>query len=111
MQETIGRMAFLLGLVISVIAGFIQLGSMALGVLVILGIIVGFLNVTGKEVEKFLMGTIALILVGTVGLNLAAVIGAAAGVVNGIVQAFVSFVAGAALIVALKEVYAVTKNK
>ena len=53
MHEKIGRYAFLVGLVISVLAGFIELGTMGLSLLVVLGIVVGFLNVTGKESQRF----------------------------------------------------------
>ena len=106
-MEAIGRYAFIVGLVISVLAGFIDIGAMGLAALVVLGIVVGFLNVTGKEVERFLIGTIALMLVGTVGINLPAV----GGLVTNILSAFVSFVAGAALVVALKEIYGITKEK
>jgi hypothetical protein len=105
MKETIGRWAFIVGLVISVIAGFFTIGDMGLAALVILGVIVGFLNVTGEEVQKFLVGTIALMLVGS------ALSTALGTVIGGILSAFVAFVAGAALIVALKEVYTVTKAK
>ncbi len=108
-KEAVGRYAFIVGLVISVIAGLltlanISIGSMGLAALVVLGIVVGLLNVTGSEVQKFLIGTIALILVGSVGATFG-------GVVAGIVSAFTSFVAGAALIVALKEIYTITKSK
>lgn len=111
-METIGRYAFIGGLVISVVAGLLTLVNITIGTtgivaLVVLGVIVGFLNVTGDEVQKFLMGTIALILVGMA-------IGGALStlpMVSGIISAFTSFVAGAALIVALKEVYTITKSK
>lgn len=104
-KEAIGRWAFIVGLVISVIAGFFDLGVYGLPALVVLGLIVGFLNVTGEEVQKFLLGTIALMLVGSA---LHTTLGTFVG---GILSAFVSFVAGAALIVALKEVYTITKAK
>jgi ATP synthase protein I len=106
MQEKIGRYAFLVGLVISVLAGFIDMGATGLSLLVVLGVIVGFLNVTGKESQRFLVGTIALMLVGTIGINLPAI----GTTVTSIVSAFTAFVAGAALIVALKEVYSVAKE-
>jgi hypothetical protein len=104
MNEQLGRWAFIIGLVISIIAGFVNVGNVGLAVLVILGIIVGFLNVTGKEVETFLLGTVALMLVGTVGQTFGSVI-------SSVITAFTSFVAGAALIVALKAVYSTTKEK
>lgn len=104
MNEKIGRYAFIVGLVISLIAGFVSVGPEVLAILVVLGVIVGFLNVTGSEVERFLLGTIALMLVGSAGATFGAVVG-------NILSAFVAFVAGAALIVALKTVYSTTKER
>jgi hypothetical protein len=106
-KELIGRWAFIVGLVISVAAGFVTLGSTLFAGLVVLGVVVGFLNVTGDEVQKFLLGTVALMLVGT---GLGAVM-TGIPVVAGVLSAFTAFVAGAALIVALKEVYSITKSK
>lgn len=108
----IGRWAFIAGLVISLLAGIMPLMGMDIGfygliALVVLGVIVGFLNVTGKEVQPFLLGTVALMIVGTaLGSVLASI-----SIIANILSAFVAFVAGAALIVALKEVYAVTSSK
>lgn len=106
-KEAIGRYAFIVGLVISVVAGFVTLDATVVAGLVVLGVIVGFLNVTGEEVQKFLLGTVALLLVGSaLGMTLAKL-----PYVPGILSAFISFVAGAALLVALKEVYTITKSK
>jgi ATP synthase protein I len=108
-----GRYAFIVGLVISVIvglvnvAGFVVVGDILLGLLIILGIIVGFLNITGTEAGKFLMGTVALLLVGAA---LSTVL-STFPLVLPILQAFTSFVAGAALIIALKEVYIISKTQ
>jgi hypothetical protein len=106
-MQKLGRWAFIAGLVISVIAGFMAIDSTWLAALVVLGVIVGILNVTSKEVQPFLIGTVALMLVGS---GLSAVL-SALPYVPGILSAFVSFVAGAALIVALKEVYSITSSK
>ena len=106
-MQKIGRWAFIAGLVISVIAGFMAIGDMGIAALVVLGVIVGILNVTGKEVQPFLLGTVALMLVGA---GLSAVL-STLPYVPGILSAFVAFVAGAALIVALKEVYGITSSK
>jgi ATP synthase protein I len=107
MKESIGRLAFLVGLLISVAAGFVQgLESTVLPILAVLGVIVGFLNVTGKESQRFLIGTVALMLVGTAIISIPAI----GPFVTSIISAFTTFVAGAALIVALKEVYSVTKT-
>src|SRR3989344_1551671 len=106
MREMIGKWAFIVGLVISIIGGIVSIGPTGLAWLVVLGIIVGCINVTSKEVTGFLIATIALMMIGSVGLNLPAV-----GLfVTSIVTAFTSFVEGAAFIVAIKEVFAITRN-
>ena len=106
MKEMVGKWAFVIGLIISIVAGIVNIGASGLAWLVVLGIIVGFINVTSKEVTGFLIATIALMMVGSVGLNLPAV----GSFVTSIVTAFTSFVAGAAFIVAIKEVFAITRN-
>jgi hypothetical protein len=108
--EKIGRYLFLVGLVISVVAGFINIGTWGAVVLFAIGIVVGVLNVTGQEVHRFLMGTVALMLVGTASLSLITEVpgGAVASV---IIRYFTAFVAGGALVVALKEVYSITSTK
>lgn len=106
MKEMVGKWAFIVGLIISIIAGIVSIGTSGLAWLVVLGIIVGLINVTSKEVTGFLIATIALMMVGSVGLNLPAV----GSFVTSIVTAFTSFVAGAAFIVAIKEVFGITKN-
>jgi hypothetical protein len=107
MNEQIGRWAFIIGTIISVIAGFIEIGLTGLGILVVLGIIVGFVNITSKEISDFLLATIALMLVGTVGLNIPYI----GELVTNILSAFISFVAGAALVVALKEALTISRGK
>lgn len=106
MGNMIGKWAFIIGLIISIIAGLVNIGTTGLAWLVVLGIIVGFMNVTSKEVTGFLIATIALMMVGSVGLNLPAI----GSFMTSIVSAFISFVAGAAFIVAIKEVFVITKN-
>ena len=107
MKEQIGRWAFIIGLVISVLAGLINIGTAGLAWLVVLGIIVGFLNVSGKEVMGFLLATVALMMVGNVGLSLPGI----GSFVTSVVSAFISFTAGAAVVVAIKELFVITKSK
>src|SRR3990167_6335256 len=106
MKEKIGRWAFIIGLLISVLAGLISIGTAGLAWLVALGVIVGFLNVTSKEVTGFLLATVALMMVGNVGLSLPAV----GSFVTSVVSAFISFTAGAAAVVAIKELFVITSS-
>jgi hypothetical protein len=104
-METFGRIAFYIGLIVSVVAGWVQIGATGLIVLAVLGLVVGFLNVTGKETGRFLLATLALVVAGVA---LKDVFGA---VVGSILVAYIAFTAASALVVALKEVYSIQKTK
>lgn len=99
--EKIGKWAFIIGLVIAVLAGLFFQPSWAIWVLAILGVIVGFLNVTVEETRGFLIAAIALTLSATA-LNTIPIIGTAFSYVLPFV---VAFVAGATIVVALKELF------
>ena len=101
-MDMVGRIAFYVGLVISIIAGWIEVQAMWLAVL---GIIVGLLNVTAKENGRFLLATLVLV---TTGIALGTVFGETTGRILG---AYIAFTAAAAFIVALKEVYSMQKGK
>jgi hypothetical protein len=100
-RETIGKWAFIVGLVIAVLAGLLFQPEWAIWVLAILGVIVGLLNVAAEETRGFLMASIALTLSATA-LNTLPIIGTALSLVLPFV---VAFVAGATIVVALKELF------
>jgi len=100
-RATIGKWAFIIGLVIAVLAGLFFQPSWAIWVLAILGLIVGLLNVTAEETRGFLLASIALTLSATA-LNTLPVLGTALSYVLPFV---VAFVAGATIVVALKELF------
>src|SRR5512136_2382226 len=107
---TIGLLAFLGGMILSVVGGiwWREYSSITLA-LVIMGILVGFLNITGKEVLPLLIAAIALIVVGlTKGFAPLDDIGGHAGLrLNGIVAYMAIFVTPAAIISAIRAVWAV----
>ncbi|MBN2111684.1 hypothetical protein JW707_01160 [Candidatus Woesearchaeota archaeon] len=101
-----GHYAFLVGVLLAVVAALIpslQAAAWLPWVLIVLGLIVGFLNITAKETTEFLVATIALMAVGTGGLS---AVPSAGAIVLGILKNLVAFVAPAALVVALKAIYA-----
>ena len=100
-SETIGKWSFIIGLVLAVLAGLFFQPGWALWILAVLGIIVGFLNITAEETQGFLMASIALILSATA-LNSLPVIGTALSYVLPFV---VAFVAAGMIVVALKELF------
>lgn len=103
---TIGHWAFVLGLVLAVIAGFGGVIPALTTILVVLGLIVGFLNITEKESTAFLVGVITLLLVGSAGLEVVRY----AAVLIPILNNIVAFVAAAGLVVAVKQVLYIAKR-
>ncbi len=100
-RETIGKWAFIIGLVIAVLAGLFFQPGWAIWVLAVLGVIVGLLNVTAEETRGFLLASIALTISATA-LNSLPIIGAAFSYV---LPFIVAFVAGGMIVVALKELF------
>jgi hypothetical protein len=100
-RGTIGKWAFIIGLVIAVLAGLFFQPGWAIWVLAILGVIVGLLNVAAEETRGFLLASIALTLSASA-LNTIPLIGTALSYVLPFV---VAFVAGATIVVALKELF------
>jgi hypothetical protein len=106
--EKIGGWAFILGVLIAIIAGLASgaLDATTAGyitlALVLLGVVVGFLNIGAKESNDFLIAAIALILMGTANLGVVPMVGT---YLSTMVYNIAAFVAPAALVVALKAVY------
>jgi hypothetical protein len=104
--EVIGKWSFIVGLAVAVLtgllAGFLVIPYTAVALLV-LGLVVGFLNVTAKETDKFLISAIALIAVGVASIQAAAVLGVlVSGMLNTVLANFIAFVGAAALVVSVK---------
>ncbi len=107
--EKIGEWAFLGGLVLAVLVGLVPSvlpSSTVALVLVVLGILVGLINIGGRQTHEFLLATVALLIAGSAGLQTLPVVG---GVIQSILSNIVSFVAPAAVIVAVKAVYELGK--
>src|SRR4030043_2388257 len=110
----VGFWAFIVGLVIAAAVGIMAALGMAASfmpaviiILIILGLIVGFLNITAKEILLFLVATIALIVAGGVFAPLNALsIGA---MLDGILTLVATLMAPAAIVAAIKVLWAVGK--
>jgi len=109
-MSSMGSWSFIIGLAIALLVGlFTEATGIVVTVLVILGLIVGFLNVSDKEVHGFLMASVALILAGGAG-NFMSSIPAVGNFLTRILSNFVVFVAPAAIVVAVKELYSSAKE-
>ncbi len=107
-----GSWAFIIGLVVSILAGFVTTGLEGMYALIlgVLGLIVGLLNVTDKEVQLFLVAAIALMASASSLANVVAFSATAQQVLQTILSYIVVFVSPAAAIVALKAVYDISKE-
>ncbi len=113
-MEKYGEYAFIIGVILAIIAG---LASSAISaevagwlavIFLILGILVGFLNIKDKEAVSFLVASIALLATGSAAQWLSLpMIGSYIVAILGNIAAFV---APAAVIVALKAVWNMAKN-
>ncbi|MHA1937033.1 MAG: hypothetical protein ACW97O_02365 [Candidatus Thorarchaeota archaeon] len=104
--DKIGKWAFIIGLVIAVLAGLFFQPAWAIWVLAVLGVIVGLLNVTAEDTRGFLLAAIALTLSATA-LNTIPLVGRGFTYVLPFV---VAFVAGATIVVALKELFVTARS-
>ena len=117
-NEKIGEYAFLVGVVIAVLAGIASGAVVAYAgeiaaILVILGVIVGLLNVSDKEMTPFLVAAIALMIPGIAGgaAGIFSAIPTVGAYIDSILGLITVFVAPAAIIVALKAVYALGSGR
>jgi len=105
-MANIGRWAFILGLVIAVVAG-LGFGQVWFAwVLAVLGVIVGFLNIKGTEAQTFLLAAVGLI-VSASAINTIPYIGPTA---TAIVANIVAFIGAAVLVVAIKTLLQTAKK-
>jgi len=108
--KEVGRWSFILGLILAILAGFINATWIPI-VLFVLGLIVGFLNITSEQSTEFLVAVIALLLVGMSGLQISLLSQEISVTVQLMLNNFVSFIAAAGLVVAIKSILAVAAPK
>lgn len=103
----LGGWSFLLGIILAVILGAVGAITQTIAiVLVILGLVVGLLNITDKEVKPFLMAGTVLVIVAALGSSVFGVI----PIVSRILDATLMLFVPATVIVALKSVFSLAKG-
>ena len=117
MANQTGKWAFIIGAVLAIIAGIgaglghdFAANAWLTAILVILGLVVGFVNISAKEVQGFLIASIAILATGAITgtANLASLIPGVPQIgliLAGVVAKSIILIAPAALIVALRAVY------
>lgn len=103
----VGKLAFLVGFILAIVLGaFDKLDSTWTIVLVVIGIIIGLLNITGKESHSFLLSGISLILASALGLGVMNAIPFIARILVAILAIFVP----TTIVVAVRNVFSLAKN-
>ena len=112
-KELLGSWAFLIGVILAIIlgAGFAgRFDATITWILVVIGVLVGLLNVANKEVQPFLISGLVLIIDSSLTANLVVSIPSAGPILASTLASLIIVFAPATIIVALKNVFSITKN-
>ncbi len=110
MMQKVGSVAFLAGLVIAVLAGFWELTGTTTTLLILMGLVVGLLNVTSGESKGFLFTALVLVVVANMGGDVLGQVKGFGTAMSNVLSAIVIFVIPAAIIVAFREIYSYAKS-
>ena len=119
MEEKIGHYSFIGGVIIAVVLGLASsyLGAPAVvwltSLLVVLGLVAGFLNVSGKETKEFMMVATVLIIAAFAGgaSNILGGVQVIGPYLSGIFTQILAFVIPATVVVGLKDVWSLGQNQ
>ncbi len=116
--QAVGSWAFLLGVFVAIIAGALLLTDKSnpalttvTSFLVLLGTIVGLLNVTTKETNSFLLASVVLVLVSGFGITVYSDVLKVGPYLQAMLVAILEFVVPATIVVALKAIFSLAERK
>ena len=110
--NVIGSWAFLIGFILAILLGLFgvisptSVNSTWVAVLVVIGIIVGLLNIADEEASPFLMSGTVLIIASSLGQGIVG----ALSMLDGVLMALSAIFVPATIIVAIKNVFSFAKN-
>ncbi|MBU0471366.1 MAG: hypothetical protein KKF89_03990 [Nanoarchaeota archaeon] len=105
-KRSFGSWAFLIGFVLALLFGIVGVTDGVAWLLVVFGLVVGFLNVTDKETQSFLLAGTVLVLVSALGAEAMVIIPLIGNILNAILLLFIP----ATIIVALKSVFQLARE-
>jgi hypothetical protein len=106
-ENLVGKLAFLVGFVLAIVLGaFDKMDTTWTIVLVVIGLVVGLLNITGKESYSFLISGVVLILASAFGLGVMSSVPFLARILLALMAIFVP----ATIIVAVRNVFSLAKG-
>jgi uncharacterized membrane protein len=116
-ENYFGAWAFLIGVILAVgfgILSFGELSNIVLAILVLLGLVVGFVNVSDKDVNQFLTAAVSLVIVsfaGLAGIRSAEIPGIAVGsLVTSTLGALLVLLVPATIVVAIKSLFSISQS-
>jgi len=111
--QVIGSWAFLLGIFVAIITGAFlpEKTSTVVSFLVLLGTIVGLLNVTTKETNSFLLAAVSLVIITAFGSPVVSEVVSIGPYLKGILDSILVFVVPATIVVALKSIFSLAERK
>jgi hypothetical protein len=110
--KSIGAWIFLIGVLLAVVIGLFpsfSSNSITLAILVIIGLVIGFMNISAGEASKFLLAGAALIIVSSMGQG-AIPSGNIGGIITSVLNSLLMLFVPATIIVALRTMFAMAKN-
>ena len=116
-ENLLGAYAFLIGVVLAVIFGMFnepldQAGGMFYTVLILIGLIVGFMNTSDRDSQTFLLASVSLVIVGALGmepLKYIATNNYAVDSLRNVLGSLLLLFVPATIVVALKTVFSMAK--
>jgi hypothetical protein len=109
--QKVGSWAFIVGLLLAIIVGAWPLGTVATSVLILLGLIVGFLNVTSGESNSYLFSSLVLVVISGLGGEQLGHIELIGPMLQSEFSAMMVFIIPGAVVVALKAIYALAETE
>jgi hypothetical protein len=106
--DLVGGWAFLIGVILAVVVGFFpNVGTAGtITTLVVIGILIGFLNVGDKETTPFLLSGLVLVLISNAGADAMSLVPFVSGILSALMAIFIP----ATIIVAVKNVLSLAKR-
>jgi hypothetical protein len=104
----VGSWAFIVGVILALAGGVLAafVGATAItAILIVLGIIVGFLNVTDSETKDYLLAAVSLVIVTGLGGPILGMVPLIGKYIETVFTAIMTFVIPATIVVAVKAIY------
>ncbi len=109
--NVVGRIAFIIGVILAVLSGFMSLGTTWITILILLGLIVGFLNITEGESKTYVLMAVALVIVSGFSADILKTVAVVGPYLGNMFSGIIAFITPATIVVGLKAIYSMAKDE